>query len=154
MENDNDRQTIAQAFADAFESATRDNGEAFYRLKDGSPGWMSDAIRDAHDSGNIFPHDWIYDACDTMVSQMADSDPDQWEDYAGEWADSAVDAYNADRAAWLASHLAFGVIVDEAVDEFGHSDQGIYGDIGIGQYCLLRNIADALIQAVTAQAEG
>ena len=32
MENENDRQTIAQAFADAFETATRDNGETFYRL--------------------------------------------------------------------------------------------------------------------------
>lgn len=145
---------LARTFADAFESAKRDNGETFYKLKDGSPQWMTDAIREAHAIGGdtILPNDWVYSACDTMISHMADSDPEQWDEYSHEWADGAVDCYNTDRAQWAASHLRFGCAVDEARDELGDAG-GFYEQIGYGQYHVLRNIAGTLIKAVRAQAE-
>lgn len=151
------RATLAQQFSDAMERKKRDGTPPdegyFYTLKDGSPEWMQDAIREAHDAGGILPNDWIYDKIDTILSKMTDTDPDDWQDRTGEWADSCVDVYNGCRAAWLASNLSFGSIVDEAVEDLGHSDQGIYGDIGIGQYHFIGQIVQALIDAIEAQAE-
>lgn len=151
---------LAQAFSDAFERGERDQpnefgDRAFYKLKEGAPEWMHRAVQEAHCVGGelLMPNDWIYDACDTISGRMADSDPERWDDAAAEWADSGVDVYNADRTKWLASHLFWAGVVDEAVEELGHSDQGIFGDIGIGQYHALSHIAAALIQAVREQAE-
>lgn len=149
---------LAEAFYRAFERGERNEKNEFgathfYHLRKGSPEWMTDALREAHDSANIFPNDWIYDACHSIVSNMSDTDPEDWEDSVSEWADGCVDVYNVDRARWLASNLAFGGFVDEAVEELGHSDQGIYGDIGIGQYRLLELIASALIRSVQNEAE-
>lgn len=148
--------TIAQSLYDAFEAKERDQPneygtKTFYSLKRGSPQWMTDAIREAH--SGIFPNDWIYHSCKNIAGSMSDTDPSDWDDRVSEWADGEVDVYNADRTRWLASHLDFGSEVDDAVEELGHSDQGIFGDIGIGQYCVLQRIAYALIQAVRAQAE-
>lgn len=149
-------QALAQTMYDAFERKERDEknefgDKHFYSLVKGSPQWMVDAIREAHDHANIMPNDWVYDACHTIIGHMSDTDSDSWDDSVSEWADGSVDVYNADRARWLAANLAFGGIVDEAVEELGHSDQGVYGDIGIGQYRLLEGIAGALVAAVTAQ---
>jgi len=150
------KQELAKAFYKAFVRSTRDEKNEFgvthfYHLAPNSPQWMEDAIHAAH--GDIFPNDWVYDACHSIVGHMEDIDPSDWEDSVSDWADSNVDVYNVDRARWLASHLDFGGMVDEAVEELGHSDQGIYGDIGIGQYRFLENIAQALIQAVEEHAE-
>ena len=150
------RARLASQFYEAMERKLRKDGDedsAFYSLKRGSPEWMTDALREAHDSGNVFPNDWVYATANGILGNMADREPADWEDAVSEWADSEVDVYNAARTAWLASNLQFGGIVDEAVEEMGHSDQGIFGDIGIGQYRLAERIAYALIQAVTAQAE-
>ena len=152
------QQELASAFYKAFVRKERNEpnefgNKDFYSLADKSPSWMVDAIRDAHDAGGIFPNDWVYDACHSMISHMDDVEPENWDDSVSDWADGAVDVYNAERARWLASHLAFGGIVDDAVAELGHSDQGVYGDIGIGQYRFLEQIASALIAAVRAETE-
>lgn len=44
-------------------------------------------------------------------------------------------------------------LVDEAVEDLGHSDQGIFGDIGAGQYRAAEAIAHALIDAIQAEVE-
>ena len=143
--------TLASEFSNAFEQDTHNDGKQFYKLKDGSPRWMIDAIHSAH--ADILPHDWVYEQCSRVADRMAETDPENWDDSVSDWADSLVDVYNADRAAWLASHLSFGGVVDEAVEELGHSDQGIFGDIGTGQHRFNEQIAAALIQAVRDEAE-
>jgi hypothetical protein len=161
MTTETKAKALADAFYAAFEEGEREwvneyGSKTFRTLRRDCPKWMQDAIRECHIVGGdtILPNDWIYDACHTMVSNMTDTDPDGWEDAAHEWADSSVDVYNDDRAKWAASHLRFGCAVDEAVEELGHSDHGFHGDIGIGQYHVLRNIAGTLISAVQKQAEG
>lgn len=143
--------TLATELANAFEQQERNSGEKFYSLKHGSPQWMVDAIREAH--GGIMPNDWIYEHCSRVADQMVDCDPEEWEDSIGEWADGLVDVYNADRTAWLASHLDFAAFVDDAVEELGHSGQGIFGDIGYGQYRCIEGIASELIRGVQAEAD-
>lgn len=149
-------ETVAKEFAEAFEARERNEpneygDKTFYTLKNGSPKWMTDAIHKAH--GDIMPNDWIYEQCSRVADRMAEYRPETWDDSMSEWADSLVDVYNGARARWLASNLAFGEMVDEAVEAMGHSDQGIYGDIGIGQYVMIERIASALIQAVRDQLE-
>lgn len=142
---------IAKQLAEAFTTDTRNDGATFYKLRDGSPQWMTDAIHAAH--GVILPMDWIYEHCSRMADNLNEYEPEQWDDSVSEWADGLVDVYNADRARWLSLHLDFAGFVDEAVEEFGHSDQGVMGDIGMGQYKLLEQIAYALVSAVREQAE-
>lgn len=142
---------LACEFANAFEQDKRNDGKEFYKLKDGSHQWMTDAIHAAH--GDMLPIDWIYEHCSRVADKMCDSDPEDWQDSVSEWADDLVDVYNADRTAWLALHLGFAAWVDEAVEELGHSDQGIFGDIGYGQYRLIESIAHALITGVQEAAD-
>jgi hypothetical protein len=145
------KQQLAALFANSFERKERPNGENFYCLKDGTPDWIKEAVHQAH--GDLFPNDWIYAQCKAIAQDMTEYEPEDWMDSVSDWADSNVDIYNSDRAAWLGSHLHFGEAVDEAVEELGHSDQGIYGDIAQGQYKVLEQIAYVLIQAVEDQAE-
>lgn len=151
-------QALAQTFYDTFTRQERNEpnefgDKGFYSLPHSKPEcqWMIDAVREAH--GDIMPNDWVYDACHTIVGHMADTDSADWDDSVSEWADGGVDVYNADRARWLAANLHFGGIVDEAVQSMGHSDQGVYGDIGLGQFAMLESIAAALIKAVLDKAE-
>lgn len=142
----------ADELADAFELRKRpSSGEEFYTLKDGSPQWMTDAVREAHEGGEVLPNDWIYDRCDTAASRLTEYDPESWDDAANEIADGMVNIYNHDRARWLASHLHFGELVDEAAEEFGH-DGGIYEAIGRGQYVLAYRIVLTLIEAIRDRA--
>ena len=147
---------IAKQLADAFRTDIRCDGTTFYKLRDGSPQWMTDAIHAAH--GDILPLDWIYEHCHHVADKMTEYEPEQWDDSVSEWADSLVDVYNYDLARWLSLHLDFAEIVDEAVREYGHADQreegrGIMGDIAQGQYKLLEQIAWAMVNAVNEQAE-
>lgn len=142
---------IAKQFSEAFTTDTRNDGATFYKLREGSPQWMTDAIHAAH--GDILPMDWIYEHCNHIANMMTEYEAEQWDDSVLEWCDGLVDVYNADRARWLALHLDFAGFVDEAVEEYGHSDQGVMGDIGMGQHKLLEQIAYALLEAVREQAE-
>lgn len=101
----------ARALADAFEIKTRDNGDTFYCLKDGRPDWMQDALHAAHDGGDMMPNDWSYrfaaGIADHIAKSLQSLQYGQHERYdiIAEGADSLVPDYNAERAAWLASHV-------------------------------------------------
>ena len=142
--------TVAKEFAEAFITDKRDDGKKFTKLRDGSPQWMTDAVHAAH--GDIMPDDWIFDQCDSIARSLTEYEPERWEDAAHDIADGLVDVYNNDRARWLAIHLDFGAIVDEAVEELG-CEGGIYDRIGIGQYRFLSSMVGALVNAITEEAE-
>lgn len=142
--------TVASEFSAAFIRDTRNDGKDFYKLRDGSPQWMTDAVHAAH--GDIMPDDWIFDQCDSIARSLTEYEPERWEDAAHDIADGLVDVYNNDRARWLASHLAFGEMCDEATDELGQAS-GIYETIGRGQYYMLLRMVDAIVNALTDEAE-
>lgn len=142
---------LAKQLADAFTTDTRSDGATFCKLREGSPQWMTDAIRAAH--GDILPMDWIYEHCSRMADKMTEYEPEQWDDSVGEWADSLGDVYNYDLARWLSLHLDFPGFVDDAVGEYGHSADGVMGDVRMGQCHLLEQIACAMLNAVREQAE-
>lgn len=156
--SDTDKRTmLAGAFYDAFERRERDHendygDKHFYFVKDEwEDSWIHKAVQEAH--GELLPDDWVYEICRCVAGRLHDyGDADKWEDAAGEIADGMVDVYNAARTRWLAARLEWGAEVDEAVEELGHSDQGNFGDIGIGQYHVIERIVQTIIQAINDQA--
>jgi len=149
----------ARALADAFEIKTRDNGETFYCLKDGRPDWMQDALRAAHDGGDMMPNDWSYSLAHDMAQHIAESlEYDAGEDRADiiwQGADSLVPAYNGPRLDWLSSHLSRLAFVEEAIEDAGGAlpkDGGLMAAIGWGMARELEMIGNALWDAIEAEA--
>lgn len=144
-------QTLASAFYKAFEHKTRESGESFYALRDGSPEWMNDAICSAHDGR--FPDDWTYDACHTIACSLKEySDADAATKVSYELADECVDADHMARYKWLAMHPDNAAFCDEAEQELVGGMGGIADRIGYGQYLAAKRIVGALIYAIETQA--
>ena len=111
-------------------------------LKDDAPQWVTDLVHEAHGDG-FLPDDWRYDSIRSALESISEGDED-----GSEWADGNVDVYTGRRITWLASNMQRASYVDEAVEELGHSDQGITGDIGVGQYAESVEVFGLVLQAV------
>lgn len=141
---------LACEMSDSFETATRDNGAPFVRLRDGRPDWMLDVVFAAHDRGEIPPDDRLYhltrEAVDFIRDAGADFDPD---DSDHEFAETQVDYANAEFAQWLANNPAHAAsCVDEYNDEFGNDQRDIFKQLQGGQYVEARNVFGAVIAAL------
>lgn len=139
------QQLAAEAY-DCFTTSTRDNGDVYFVLKDGSPEWVKDLVYAAH-GGDFLPDDyryrWTYGALE-FIQDSDDPENDQ-----AEFSDLAVDIYTGDRLAWLASNLNRPGYVDEAVNEFGYDGkEGIIGAIGIGQYAEASEVYGLVLKAL------
>jgi hypothetical protein len=144
-------QARAQAAYECFESARRPEGESFTRVKDGSPEWVTDLVREAH--GDFLPDDWRYGCIQSALEFIADTDePD---DGAAEFADGYVDVYNGARVAWLDSSIHRGGYCDEALHEFGpvDGDRGVFGLLGLGQYMEASEVYGLVLQALADVAD-
>lgn len=132
-----------------FETATRPNGDSFVRVKDGAPDWVTDLVYDAH--GDFLPDDWRYACIRSALDWLAGSESSI--DDANEFADGEVDAYTANRFAWLSSNLSRQAYVDEAVDEFGAPDEFSIADaVGLGQYMEAQEVYQSVLESLTALA--
>ena len=144
-------QKTAQAFADAFETSTRDgSSERYYRLKEGSPEWMTDAIHSAH--GDRMPDDWIYEHCSHIVDRIAECDDVDSVDSC-EIADAIVDIYTNALTAWLASHLDNVSLCDEAISEGLCDGSEIVTTLQRAQYMMLDRMCGELASAIRDAAE-
>lgn len=146
-------QELAAEMAAAFETRTRDNGDTFDVLKDGSPEWMTDVCRDAH--GDMLPDDWRYSMIRGAVEWIAETDDDIEGCYP--FADGFVPVYNSERIAWLASHLNRSAYVDDAVSEYGvdpsHDGFSVTQTIGLGIYAEAAEVYSAVYNAMDALAD-
>ncbi len=129
-------ETLACALSEAFEGGTRDNGDKFRKLRQGSPEWMTDAIHEAH--ADMMPDDWRYACIEAAAYAIAAG-----ETGAGDFADAQVDPYNGARVAWLASHSYRADYCDEAAVFLG-GEGSIMDRIGWGQYREASEIFDLL----------
>lgn len=144
---------LAGEMYDAFEGFKRDDDDTtIYKLKDGSPQWMTDVLHDAH--GDMFPDDWKYecvmDACSHISDRSYDTEDEAY-DGDHEFADGHVDVYTHDRLKWLASNLTRPGICDEAVDELGSEGLDTVERIGLGQYAESREVYTEVVRALAAQ---
>jgi len=147
--------TIAREAADCFTVRTREDGEQFTATRDGSPDWVTDIIHHAH--GEFLPDDWRYDVIGSALEHIADADIEtryDADDLSGEFADGAVDTYNAARFKWLASNLQRAGYCDRArEDGLVADDADIIDRIGIGQYAEAEEIFALVLDALEARAD-
>ena len=147
----------ATAFAAAFETRERPDGESFVRLTDDAPQWMRDAVQGAH--WPAAPCDWIYEACRHAIDYIAECGPDDDctdGDSAHDWADGYVDVYYHKLATWLAEAPGAWDYCDEWIQEQGQCaapDAGLSAALMGGQYLMLRSIFDTLAGACAEQDE-
>jgi len=115
-------QSLATEMSKAFETKTRPNGDSFVTLKDGSPAWMTDVVRAAHENGKQLPDDYRYKFVQESVDILAETTPFD-EDVMFEAAQFLEpDIYYGQLAAWLGSHASrFGYLDEVLADGEAHN---------------------------------
>lgn len=147
-----DLQELADQVRGYFETFHRgtpkpgDEVELFYKLKGYRPVWLREMVKKVHDDGQWFSDDFKYRTIVDVLDAL--SEGQGTEDLSLE-----PDIYNSDLLDWLGSHLERAGYVDEATKEYGHSDQGIMGDIGQGQWYEKDQIARIVVEALTEELE-
>lgn len=138
-------ETIAREAAAAFVTGHRENGEAFRKVADDAPAWITDLVRDAaHAGGWVFPSDWRYKAVEDCLTAIAEGDDTPPEG----------DVYTSAQLAWLASDGEAVVYCDRAAEEGLVSDRaGLLDRIAAGQALLLSDIFGAVQAALEERAE-
>ena len=117
-----------------------------YTLKDPHPIWIEEMSRAVHDDGQWLPDDYKYEYMVEALDSMSEgNDPD--EPYI------EADPYNNQLLDWLSSHSQRAGFVNEAVEEMGHSKDGIIGDIGYGQYREKSEVWYRVVQALRDRLE-
>lgn len=99
---------LAREMHAAIISQTRDSGETFLLVAPGSPQWMTDAVKAAHNKGEMMPDDtryeYIHDSLERLI-EVADEDPDAtYRDLVEAGQDWEPDCYQADLLKWVGSH--------------------------------------------------
>jgi hypothetical protein len=147
----------AFALKDAIESRTRESGEQFYSLKDGAPEWVQEAVRAAHDGGDMLPNDWSYRLLSDMAERIFEAfereeGPDR-DDVVMVAADELAENRASDVLDWLCSHSYRVAFTDEAIEELGWPhERSIMAAAGAGMRAELHMIGNALFDAIEGQA--
>lgn len=132
-------QERARELSDALEVAKRTDDTEYTRLREGSPEWMTDAIRTAH--GDMFPDDIRYEFIAEAADLLAEADdPDDIEVEA--------DIYTHDLTRWLASRADRFGYCDEAHAEYGGDFKDTIQLLQLGQWAEKREVLDQLRAAL------
>jgi hypothetical protein len=158
MERTKTVQELASELSKAFETKTRNNGDEFVCLRDGSPQWMTDAVHKAH--GDKMPDDHIYRFCEMAADAMAECDRED-EDSLRE-AIEAIEppCYTHQQMKWFAGNYEY---CDQAVEQGlwqsdtiinNHSNYGQVTDlVAIGMALHIQEVGFALLDALTEESE-
>jgi hypothetical protein len=106
-----------------FEKATRPNGTDFWRVKDGSPQWVTDLCFAAHGAGAMLPDDWRYAFVAEALAALAEEREDGIE----------ADIYTNGLCAWLASNVNRVAYVQDVFSECGSQFPGVVEALQLGQ---------------------
>lgn len=156
-------QKLATELSAALTTQTRNDGDKFVVLKDGSPQWMTEVIHAAH--GDKMPDDVIYSFIGKAADAMAECDEDADEDALREAIDEIEPpVYTHEQMKWFSSNWEY---CDQAIEEGlweSHTDRGFqqgrkrsYGQVtdlvAIGMQLHIREIGNALLSALTERVE-
>lgn len=141
-------------YAGFFEKKGRENGEAFVTLKEDAPGWLRDAVYEAH--GGMFPNDWVYAECFGVCEAIDDGAltvspeiDDDMEDLHG-YVDLRVDIYTKDRFQWAANMCLTDLFAEaeERATELCTDAMPMADRLGAVQYAAIERVATAMLEAV------
>lgn len=124
----------------------RTDGNVFVTTTDDAPDWVVMIVRNAHE--DMLPDDYKYDYIWNALEAIT-----QYDDPQDAESDIEADPYTFDLLEWLRSHLDRPGMVDEAVEEFGHSEQGIVGDVMLGQWSEKTSVFRTVLNDVEELAE-
>lgn len=161
--------TVAAEMSAAFVTATRTNGETFYKFKKDAPAWIADnsaelmrGVHEAVDGRDCrLPDDFIYRLAALaaeFVSQFDDAD-----DARGsvcDFADGVVETSIPRLFAWAADHANNRALADEFFSESFDAgarmasgfESGVVAALQGGQYLAAERVAAAIIDAVENEA--
>lgn len=139
---------LAAKLSRAFETKKRNDGKEFVCLKDGSPEWMTQAIRSAH--GDKLPDDTTYafveKAADALAEASVDADP------SDVIAEIEADVYTSDLTEWLHARADHVFYLSEVLEECSGITDGAQL-LMAAQKKQIDEVGYALISALEAQAE-
>lgn len=143
---------LATEMSAAFETKTRENGEEYIILKDGSPDWMrDDVIYPAHD--DKLPDDTVYSFIEKTVDAIANCVDDCTENDVEDAIDEIEpDIYTSDLTAWLNARNDHVYYLTEALEE----ELGIVDGfqlLAYAQQIQIREIAYSTLEALKKVAE-
>lgn len=138
---------IAKFIQKRLTTKRRDSGESYVSATDDTPQWIVNLFHEAH--GDMLPDDYKYEYIQDSIEWIADGND-------LESPDIEADVYTEDLIKWLGSHIGTRPnYVDEAVAQFGgHSDQGIVGDIMMGQAMEKDEVYHIVLQGLQKIQEG
>lgn len=139
-------QELAEYAKSFIESKTRPEGEMFWSMKDRRPDWIRDMVTAVHDNGSWLPDDFKYQMIVQSLDLLSEGvDPEE--------PQLEPDVYTHDLNKWFVSHLERAGYVDEATADMGHSDQGVVGDLMMGQIREKEEIFNRVVQALRERLE-
>jgi hypothetical protein len=135
-----------------FETRKRDDGDEFVTLKDETPEWLTDAVREAH-AGDL-PNDWIYAEC-RAACEAIDEGTVSDEDDLHQHADGRVEVYTKDLFAWATEMCGTTTwaSAEEEAEEVGSNTVGCEERIRAIQFFAIRNVASSMLEAVSAHTD-
>jgi hypothetical protein len=159
-------QTIAAELSAAFETATRTNGENFYRIRETAPEWIlcdtlpntNSLMYRVHEAvDGRAPCDWVYEAASRAADWAEEFETvEAARDCVAEFADGIVDIYAADLFRW-AMNENNRELCERGVSEFGQPGDGF--DTGTvsrwisgGQFMAAEWIGNAILDAIDGEA--
>lgn len=140
-----------------FVSAKRNNGKEFVKLVNGVPTYLYELCRKIHkELGTCLPDDWIYGRIwEAFYAIEVDYSHLEFEERVDAiLQDFQGDIYNNDLLEWLKTGWSLSMY-EEAVKEFGHSQEGLPNTIQVTQwYCydrILRMVQDFVLFESTTE---
>lgn len=129
----------------------RDDGSEYVGKGDDAPEWVSDLCYEAHDG--MMPDDHRYEMIlDALYAVHASCNGADIAEVATEMADSHVSVYNADRSAWLASHISRYAYCDQAADEGLVDSSSVFDRLGAGWYLEAEEVCHLVAGALEERA--
>src|SRR5574343_589767 len=142
-------QTVAKQILDNMEYRTRENGDRFYCLKDGTE-WQTDIIRAAH--LDRMPTDDIYSRIHEILEVIANADEDADEESVRDLLyEIESDVYTADLTKWLASNINNIYYLNEALEETDTNDG--FQLLAVAQSKYIQEIGNELLSAISKYVE-
>jgi len=119
--------------------------------KDDAPEWVKDLCREAHDHARMLPDDFRYECIAEVLDLMAESDgsDDSLDDARNSLE---ADIYTSELTDWLGSHNDRAWYVDEAVKEYGQTDDTIK-NLMMGQVFEKQEVFDQVLTFLRQRTE-
>jgi hypothetical protein len=136
------KERIDEMYA-AFESDKRNDGDMFYKLKSGSPEWMTDVIHAVH--GDKLPDDTVYEMIYEAISRLIELDDDATDDDMTEAIyEMEPDPYTSNLTAWLNKRADHVYYLTEALEQMDIKDG--FQALSAAQKIQMDEIGSALVQ--------